>query len=183
MFNKFSRFYSRRNLIFTRQISFLNNSTSLRYNETKIKTKPTVSLNKKHFFSTSAALANSDTNQIIDSSPPSPIPPTLSDTLSDTLPTNDANFIISFNQSILEFIHNSTNLPWWATILISTILLRTLLTLPIAIIQQKSGAKMLSLQPQIMEVFEKLKHDVVREVKKRNGSYEEFQSELTKKVG
>ena len=42
---------------------------------------------------------------------------------------------------------------------------------------KKSGAKILSLQPQIMEIFEKLKHEVVREVKKRNGTYEEFKSE------
>lgn len=145
-------------------------------------------INKKRLFSTSTTLTNSSTKKITDHSPPLfTLSPTFSesfpDTLPESLPTNDVNFIISFNQSILEFMHNSTGLPWCTTILISTILLRIFLTLPIAIIQQKSGAKMLSLQPQIMEIFEKLKHEVVREVKKRNGTYEEFQSELTKRVG
>jgi membrane protein insertase Oxa1/YidC/SpoIIIJ len=134
------------------------------------------SLNKRNFFSTSTSLTNSNTNKIIDCS-------SIADTLPDNLPINDVNSIISFNQSILEFIHNSTVLPWWATILISTTLLRTFLTLPIAVVQQKNDAKILSLQPQIMGIFERLKHEVVREVKKRNGTYEEFQSELTKKVG
>src|SRR5581483_6498064 len=137
--------------------------------------------NKKNFFSTSASLANSNTDKIIDYSPP--LSETLPDTLPESLPTNDVNFIISSNQSILEFIHNSTGLPWWTTILISTVLLRVFLTVPIAIVQQKSVAKMLKVQPQIMEIFEKLKHEVVREVKKRNGTYEEFQLELTKRVG
>ncbi|CAG8457326.1 14150_t:CDS:2 [Funneliformis caledonium] len=170
-YNQFPRFYRSRNLIFTRQITYLNNPTSFRYHAIKIKPNYYFTSNKKFLFSTSASLSNSNT---IDSSPPSTLLP-------ETLPTDDVNFIISFNQSVLEFMHNSTALPWWATILISTILLRTLLTLPIAIIQQKSGARMISLQPQIMDVFEKLKHEVVREVKKRNGTYEEFQRELTKR--
>ncbi|CAG8624961.1 3686_t:CDS:2 [Rhizophagus irregularis] len=160
------------------QTSFLNNPflhNSFRHNRIP-QVKSIIYLNKRNVSSTST-LTNSNTNEIVDFSYPS-----IADTLPENLPTNDVNSIISFNQSILEFIHNSTVLPWWATILISTILLRTFLTLPIAIIQQKNGAKILSLQPQIMEIFERLKHEVVREVKKRNGTYEEFQSELTKKV-
>ncbi|CAI2165662.1 18750_t:CDS:2 [Funneliformis geosporum] len=172
-YNPFPRFYRSKNLIFTRQICYLNNPTSFRFHGIKIKPNDYFTSNKKFLFSTSASLSNSNT---IDSSLPST--PTL---LPETLPTDDVNFIISFNQSVLEFMHNSTALPWWATILISTILLRTLLTLPIAIIQQKSGARMISLQPQIMDMFEKLKHEVVREVKNRNGTYEEFQRELTKR--
>ncbi|CAB4395174.1 unnamed protein product [Rhizophagus irregularis] len=159
------------------QTSFLNNPflhNSFRHNRIP-QVKSIIYLNKRNVSSTST-LTNSNTNEIVDFSYPS-----IADTLPENLPTNDVNSIISFNQSILEFIHNSTVLPWWATILISTILLRTFLTLPIAIIQQKNGAKILSLQPQIMEIFERLKHEVVREVKKRNGTYEEFQSELTKK--
>ncbi|RIA97344.1 60Kd inner membrane protein [Glomus cerebriforme] len=179
---KFYKIIPSRNL---RQNSFLNNSflyNSFRYNGF-YQVKNIVCSNQRNFFSTSASLTNSNTNKIIDYSPPSTLPSTLTltDTLPENLPTNDVNFIISFNQSILEFIHNSAGLPWWATILISTIILRTFITLPIAIIQQKSGARILSLQPQIMELFEKLKHEVVREVKKRNGTYEEFQSELTNK--
>lgn len=170
---KFCKIIPRRKL---QQTSFSNNS--FRYNKIPHVKSIIYSLNKRNVSSTSTSLTNSNTNEIIDFSYPS-----IADSLPENLPTNDVNSIISFNQSILEFIHNSTVLPWGATILISTILLRTFLTLPIAIIQQKNGAKILSLQPQIMEIFERLKHEVVREVKKRNGTYEEFQSELTKKVG
>src|ERR1044072_5140768 len=97
-YNRFSRFY---------KISF-------RYNGIPQVKNVIYSSNKKTFFSTSTPLTNSNTKKITDHSPP------LSDVLPENLPTNDVNFIILFNQSILEFIHNSTGFSWCATILIST---------------------------------------------------------------
>src|SRR6266498_384079 len=86
-------------------ISFLYNS--FRHNGTPQVKSIIYTLNKRNFSSTSASLTNSNTNEIIDYSPPST---TLTETLPDILPENlpnNVNSIISFNQSILEFIHNS----------------------------------------------------------------------------
>lgn len=35
----------------------------------------------------------------------------------------------------LQYVHDTTNLPWWMTIVITTVFLRTLLTLPLAVFQ------------------------------------------------
>ncbi|OXU26812.1 hypothetical protein TSAR_005043 [Trichomalopsis sarcophagae] len=51
-------------------------------------------------------------------------------------------------QQYLDFLHVSVNLPWWATILITTICVRTLL-LPVVIRIQRFSAKMHNVQPQI----------------------------------
>ena len=38
-------------------------------------------------------------------------------------------------QDLLLYVHNSTGLPWWTTIILATILLRTVITLPLAVYQ------------------------------------------------
>lgn len=38
-------------------------------------------------------------------------------------------------QDLLLFLHNSTGLPWWTTIILATVFLRTVVTLPLAFYQ------------------------------------------------
>jgi hypothetical protein len=38
-------------------------------------------------------------------------------------------------QDLLLYVHNSTGLPWWTTIILATVLLRTVVTLPLAFYQ------------------------------------------------
>ena len=38
-------------------------------------------------------------------------------------------------QDMLLYVHNSTGLPWWTTIILATVLLRTVVTLPLAVYQ------------------------------------------------
>lgn len=38
-------------------------------------------------------------------------------------------------QDLLLFLHNSTGLPWWTTIILATVFLRTIVTLPLAFYQ------------------------------------------------
>jgi len=38
-------------------------------------------------------------------------------------------------QDLLLYVHNSTGLPWWTTIILATVLLRTVVTLPLAMYQ------------------------------------------------
>lgn len=57
--------------------------------------------------------------------------------------------------------HSLTGLPWWAVIVGSTITLRCLITLPLAITQNKLIAKIELLQPTIEEYKEAIRHNVV----------------------
>ncbi|CAG8579513.1 9228_t:CDS:2, partial [Acaulospora colombiana] len=97
-------------------------------------------------------------------------------------PVKELNMFIAANKCFLEYVHDSTGLPWWATIMLSTIFLRSVFTLPIAIWQQKNAARLLNAQPRINGWFEKLKHQVARKMRSQGRSYEEFQAELQKKV-
>ncbi|RHZ77097.1 hypothetical protein Glove_186g154 [Diversispora epigaea] len=104
------------------------------------------------------------------------------DVLSEIEPIKDElNIFITTNQYLLEYVHNIMGIPWWVTIVISTIILRSIFTLPISIWQQKNVARLLNVQPKITESFEKLKHQVARKMRSQGRSYEEFQAELQKK--
>ncbi|CAG8606351.1 3974_t:CDS:2, partial [Dentiscutata heterogama] len=94
----------------------------------------------------------------------------------------EPNIFLATNQLILEFVQNSTGLPWWATIIFTTIILRSIFTLPVAIYQQKSYARLLKAQPLINSCIEKLKHKVARKSRMEKRSYEEFQAALQKEV-
>lgn len=42
---------------------------------------------------------------------------------------------VGLAQDLLLYVHNSTGLPWWTTIILATVLLRTVVTLPLAVYQ------------------------------------------------
>lgn len=48
--------------------------------------------------------------------------------LSESIPVGCA-------QDLLLYVHNSTGLPWWTTVILATVLLRTVVTLPVAFYQ------------------------------------------------
>ncbi|KAL1923023.1 uncharacterized protein VTP21DRAFT_9399 [Calcarisporiella thermophila] len=88
--------------------------------------------------------------------------------------------ILSTNQYFLEQLHHSAHLPWWASIVAATVILRSTLTFPIAISQQKYVARMNGIAPVIKSWTETLKHTVTRDAKKRGLTYEEYESLLQK---
>lgn len=51
-------------------------------------------------------------------------------------------------QSALEFIHVSVGLPWWGTIAIATVILRSLI-FPLVVVSQRNAAKMNNYMPQL----------------------------------
>lgn len=57
---------------------------------------------------------------------------------------------IGLLQNSLEFMHVSTGLPWWASIAITTVLIRGMMT-PVVIISQRNAAKMANIGPQMAE--------------------------------
>lgn len=58
-------------------------------------------------------------------------------------------------QSGLEYLHIGCGLPWWGTIVVSTIILRTLLT-PIVVIAQRNAAVMNNVMPEMQKIQEKM---------------------------
>lgn len=100
---------------------------------------------------------------------------TINDTTTDTaLPA-----VLAVNESILYSIHN-TGMPWWATIVASTLILRTSMTLPIAIYQQRSVGTMINLAPMIQSWAETLKVQVAKDSKQHGWPYKKYQQELQK---
>ncbi|KAL3283761.1 hypothetical protein HHI36_017931, partial [Cryptolaemus montrouzieri] len=65
---------------------------------------------------------------------------------------------VQFLQSSLVEIHLLTGLPWWGTIICSTILMRSLTTLPLSIYQKNIIAK--------LELLKYEMNDLVKELKK-----------------
>ncbi|XP_068089506.1 cytochrome c oxidase assembly protein COX18, mitochondrial isoform X2 [Hyperolius riggenbachi] len=75
-------------------------------------------------------------------------------TLADSAPVHLA-------ESMLMSIQEATGLPWWANILCTTIVLRTAVTLPLAIYQHYILAKVENLQSEIKNLAKELNHEVL----------------------
>jgi hypothetical protein len=100
----------------------------------------------------------------------------LDTTADSTLPA-----ILAANESILNTMHGA-GLPWWGTIVTSTLLLRTSLTLPIAIYQQRSLGRMLQLAPMVQSWQTTLNSKILHESKEKGWSHKEYNTELQKQV-
>ncbi|KAI7899855.1 membrane insertase OXA1/ALB3/YidC, partial [Cokeromyces recurvatus] len=87
--------------------------------------------------------------------------------------------ILAANESFLYTVHDA-GLPWWATIIASTLLLRSTMTLPIAIYQQRSLGKMINLAPIIQSWAETFKTQLAKESSAKGWNYQRYQSELQK---
>ncbi|KAI9005440.1 60Kd inner membrane protein-domain-containing protein [Phycomyces nitens] len=99
-------------------------------------------------------------------------------TMNPTVPTDVAlPSVLAANEAILNAIHHA-GLPWWMTIVGATIALRTSMTLPIAIYQQRSMSRMIELAPMVQSWAETLKVSVARE--SRELGYDNYQKELKK---
>lgn len=48
---------------------------------------------------------------------------------------------VGYAEDFLLFVHNSTGIPWWTTIVLTTVFLRTVVTLPLAVYQVCSRDK------------------------------------------
>ncbi|PVU92761.1 hypothetical protein BB559_003610 [Furculomyces boomerangus] len=79
------------------------------------------------------------------------------DVASAEMLNNSSPFLIELTKALLETLHNGWELfghqiggmPWWGTIMVSAVVLRSLTTLPIAIYQQRATARVKALEPLI----------------------------------
>ena len=79
---------------------------------------------------------------------------------------------ISLAQGFLESVHSFTHLPWWCTIVLTCVGLRSFITLPLAVHQNKLITKIELLQPTLKELTEALKHRVTVESRSKGLSAE-----------
>lgn len=92
------------------------------------------------------------------------------------------NALLAANQHFVETFHGA-GLPWWASIVTSTVCLRSALTLPIAIYQQRAVGRMIAVAPIVQSWGETLKNQLAREGKAKGWEYERYDLELQKQVG
>ncbi|KAK3101304.1 hypothetical protein FSP39_002548 [Pinctada imbricata] len=60
----------------------------------------------------------------------------------------------------LEAIHETTGLPWWATISITTVIFKSVLTFPLAVLATKNKNRLLLLNPELQKRIQSLRHEV-----------------------
>lgn len=68
---------------------------------------------------------------------------------------------VHYTEYFVQSVHQWTSLPWWAVIGGLTVTLRSLVTLPLAVHQNKVVTRMELLQPTLKEFSEAIKHNVV----------------------
>lgn len=76
--------------------------------------------------------------------------------------------IVGYSQNFLLYLHENSGLPWWATIITSTILLRTTITLPVAIYQQYILAKLENIKLEMPNIAKEVKKEIAIAIKMYN---------------
>lgn len=80
-------------------------------------------------------------------------------TMSDSTP-------VHYMQEGLIQVHDFTGLPWWATIILSTFALRTIVTLPLTVYQYKIMGRLEKIGQEFPTVLDELKKETAYAVKK-----------------
>nr|AEE61386.1 unknown [Dendroctonus ponderosae] len=62
-------------------------------------------------------------------------------------------------QKYLLYVHEVSGLPWWASLVISTVAVRSVVTLPLAVYQQTILAKLENLKQELPAIAEELRHE------------------------
>lgn len=75
---------------------------------------------------------------------------------------------VAYMQEGLVQIHDFTGLPWWASIIFSTFLFRTVVTLPLAVYQNKITSRLENLTLEMPAIVEELKKETAFAMKKYN---------------
>nr|CAD7395628.1 unnamed protein product [Timema cristinae] len=75
---------------------------------------------------------------------------------------------VGFAKDLVINIHETSGLPWWASIMLTTVLLRTIITLPFALYQNYILAKVENITLEMPELAKELKKETFYAIKKFN---------------
>lgn len=89
---------------------------------------------------------------------------------------------VTMTADLFQLAHEHSHLPWWALIMLSTVSLRALTTLPLAVQQCKMIAKLELFQPKLVQHREALKHKIIVRCRRANMSVEQANKILRKEV-
>lgn len=73
---------------------------------------------------------------------------------------------VTFGQEAITQLHDTTGMPWWSTIIVSTVLLRGVITFPLAIYQSRIMAKVEKLTEEMPALVAELKGEAAFAMKK-----------------
>ena len=106
------------------------------------------------------------------------LPPSSSRHLSSDLPYT----VIHTAERFFEGVHFYAHLPWWAVIVCCTVTLRSIITLPLAVYQNKILAKRELLAPTLKEYKEAVLHNVTIKCRRENVSHKIANRRVMKEV-
>ncbi|XP_062542231.1 cytochrome c oxidase assembly protein COX18, mitochondrial [Armigeres subalbatus] len=82
---------------------------------------------------------------------------------------------VAYCQQSLVELHDLSGLPWWASIILSTVLLRTVVTMPLAIYQNKIVARLEKISLEMPDIVKQLKMETAVAIKKFDWTEKEAQ--------
>ncbi|RKP26920.1 membrane insertase OXA1/ALB3/YidC, partial [Syncephalis pseudoplumigaleata] len=71
--------------------------------------------------------------------------------------------------------------PWWASLVLGTVLVRTLATLPLSVVQQRSTARLLALQPMLKAWQNTMARQLAREAHEQQWHYAQYSQLLQRR--
>ncbi|KAL0974245.1 hypothetical protein UPYG_G00217660 [Umbra pygmaea] len=77
---------------------------------------------------------------------------------------------VHLTEQLLIWVNQTTGLPWWASIVFTTVALRTAITLPLGAYQAVIIAKIEALQPEIAELAKRLRYEISERAKEKSWS-------------
>lgn len=83
----------------------------------------------------------------------------------------DPTPLIEASTALLQTVHHSSGLPWWAVIPLATVTLRTLWTLPLALIQRHRLQKQHALRPVVTAMLPVLKLNLAESVSRTQRAF------------
>lgn len=82
---------------------------------------------------------------------------------------------VAYCQQGLVELHDLSGLPWWASIIVSTVLLRTVVTMPLAIYQNKIVARLEKISLEMPDIVKELRMETAVAMKKFHWTEKEAQ--------
>lgn len=90
--------------------------------------------------------------------------------------------VFTSTQHALEMFHTYSSLPWWATIVVSTVILRGVITLPLSSKQSRLIAKMELLRPTLKELTDAVRESIIIKGQRAGKSKNDVQKQLVKEL-
>ncbi|XP_065345864.1 cytochrome c oxidase assembly protein COX18, mitochondrial-like isoform X1 [Cloeon dipterum] len=92
------------------------------------------------------------------------------------------SYPVQQTQSLLESIHEVSGLPWWASIGLTTVLLRTTITLPLTVYQHKIFARLENIRQEMKDLLPEMKAETAIAIKKFNWDEKQAKSAFSRSM-